>query len=120
MSQSLSNIVVHLVFGTKNRQPILRDDIRDELHAYLIGILKAYGCKPIITNSEPEHVHQLFVLSKTHALSFVIEKVKNGSSKWLKTKGLWYAKFYWQDGFGAFSVSESDVESVKRYIANQH
>ncbi len=69
MSQSLANIVVHLVFSTKNRLPMIRDDIRDELHVYLCGILKAYDCTPLSANSEPEHVHLLFVLSKNmHSL----------------------------------------------------
>ena len=120
MSQSLANILVHLIFSTKNRQPTIHDDIRDELHAYLTGILKAYECKSVIVNTEPEHAHLLFALSKKHALSEIVEEVKKGSSKWLKTKGPRYANFYWQGGFGAYSVSESQLETVIYYIANQH
>ncbi|MHB9134315.1 MAG: IS200/IS605 family transposase [Armatimonadota bacterium] len=119
MSQSLSQLLVHLVFSTKHRVPMLHDDIRDELHAYTIGILRHYESPSIITNSVEDHGHILFSLSKNYALAKIIEEVKKGTSKWLKTKGPSYASFYWQTGYGAFSVSPGDVEEVKRYIANQ-
>jgi len=119
MSQSLSKLLVHLVFSTKNRQPLIHDDIREELHAYLIGILKAYDSPSLITNTMPDHGHILFSLSKNRALAEVIKEVKNGSSLWIKSKGLAYAHFYWQGGYGAFAVSEADREEVMRYIANQ-
>jgi REP element-mobilizing transposase RayT len=120
MSQSLAKILVHLIFSTKNRQPLIHDDIRDELHAYLIGILQVYESPSLITNSEPDHAHILFSLSKKHALAEIVEEVKKGSSKWIKTKGRSYANFYWQGGYGAFAVSESDRDQVIQYIANQH
>ncbi|MEI7833577.1 MAG: IS200/IS605 family transposase [bacterium] len=119
MSQSLANIVVHLVFSTKYRQPVIMDGIRGELHAYIIGILRKYDCCSIIINSELDHVHILFSLSKNQALSKIVEEIKRGSSKWLKTKDAKYANFYWQGGYGAFSVSQSQIETVTFYIANQ-
>ena len=115
MGQSLVKILVHLVFSTKYSQPIIMDDIRDELHAYISGILKAYDCKPLITNSEPDHAHVFFSLSKKYALSKVVEEIKRGSSIWIKTKGPKYELFYWQVGFGAFSVSQSDFGAVREH-----
>lgn len=70
-------------------------------------------------NSVDDHIDILFVLSKNHALKKVVEEVKKGSSKWIKTKGEAFAAFYWQAGYGAFSVSQSNVEMVERYIENQ-
>ncbi|MHB9026444.1 MAG: IS200/IS605 family transposase [Armatimonadota bacterium] len=119
MSQSLSRVVVHLIFSTKLRKPVLTEEIREELIAYLIGILRNQGCQPIMTNAEREHVHSLFLLSKNHALADIVEEVKKGSSKWLKTKGAFFYDFHWQGGYGAFSVGEDQIEEVKRYIANQ-
>jgi len=119
MAQSLSKMLVHLIFSTKDRGQMITDDIRDELHAYLVGIFKAYQSPSIIINSVADHVHVLFILSKNHALADIIEEVKKSSSKWVKTKGYQYASFAWQGGYGAFSVSESDCEAVKQYIAKQ-
>lgn len=119
MPQSLVNNLVHLIFSTKNRQPIIQDDVREELHAYIIGILKAYESPSLITNSERDHVHVFFALSKKQRLIDVVEEVKKGSSRWIKSKGIAYAHFYWQGGYGAYSVGETQREEVMRYIANQ-
>lgn len=119
MPQSLSRLMVHLVFSTRGRQRSIQDDLRGELHAYLVSVFQAYDSPSLITNSEPDHVHSLFVLSKTRALAQVVEAVKTSSSKWMKSKGPAYAHFYWQGGYGAYAVSESQREEVMRYIANQ-
>ena len=119
MSQSLSKILVHLIFSTKNRERILDDTIRPELHRYLATVLAGVDSPAVLINSVSDHAHILLRLSKTHALCDVIEEVKKASSKWLKTKGPAYAHFYWQNGYGAFSVSQSNAEEVRRYIANQ-
>ncbi|MFO1477669.1 MAG: IS200/IS605 family transposase [Verrucomicrobiota bacterium] len=119
MSQSLAKILVHLVFSTKYREPLLRDDCRAELHKYMAAIFKEFGSPAIRINSVEDHVHVLFCQSKNHSLARVVEEIKKGSSKWIKTKGLHYRGFHWQNGYGAFSVSQSNWHSVERYIANQ-
>ena len=119
MPQSLAKIITHIVFSTKNRVPIIPDAIRAELNAYFVGILKNLDCPSIQVNSMPDHVHVLCVLSKNHALAKVVEEIKKGTSKWIKTKSPGLRQFYWQNGYGAFSVSPSKVEEVRQYIAGQ-
>lgn len=119
MSQSLAKILVHLTFSTKERRPLIRDDERSDLHAYVIGILENLKSPSLITNSVADHIHILFSLAKTYSLSHVIAEVKEASSKWIKTQDAWYRDFYWQDGYAAFSVSESQLNAVTRYIQNQ-
>lgn len=119
MAQSLSKIYVHLIFSTKGREQTLPDEIRPELHAYLAGILKGLGCAPIEINTEPDHSHVLFLLARTVTLSDVVGHLKKSSNDWLRKQGPPFAEFFWQAGFGAFSVSQSQVEDVRAYIRNQ-
>src|SRR5437867_647155 len=119
MAQSLAKILIHLVYSTKNRQPLLTDNVREELHCYTAGILKEWESPAILINSVEDHIHILFSLSKNHSVSRIVEEAKKGSSKWLKTKASSLADFHWQNGYGAFSVSQSAVEEVRKYIANQ-
>ena len=119
MSQSLANIVVHLVFSTKGRRPLLRDEERGELHAYIAGILKNHDSPLIEINSVHDHIHILFAQSKNYAPAKIVEQVKTWSSAWLKQQHAWYADFAWQRGYGEFSVSPRQVEAVRRYIRRQ-
>src|SRR4051812_11426931 len=119
MSQSLSNIVVHLVFSTKERRPLLRDGERGEVHAYITGILQNLGARLIEINSVGDHVHILFVQSKNHSPAKIVEQVKAFSSGWIKTLNSWYSDFAWQTGYGEFSVSPTHIEAVQEYIRNQ-
>src|SRR5437899_11219923 len=119
MSQSLSKIYVHLIFSTKNRERILPDDIRSKLHAYMGGIMNGTGGATIEMNSEPDHTHVLFLLARTESLSDVAGHVKKSSNDWLREQGPRFTNFYWQGGFGAFSVSQSGVEEVREYIRTQ-
>jgi putative transposase len=119
MPQSLSKIYVHLIFSTKGREPSLPDEVRLDLHAYMGGTLKGLGCAPIEINSEPDHLHALFILARTEALSDVVGHFKKSSNDWLRSRGPQFEKFFWQAGFGAFSVSQSQVEDVRAYIRNQ-
>ncbi len=112
MPQSLAQIFVHLIFSTKNRERILVDGIRPELHPYLATILKGLDSPAILINSVEDHAHLLFHLSKNQALGDVIEVLKKNSSKWIKTKGAHYRVFHWQNGYGAFSVSQSNMAQV--------
>jgi REP element-mobilizing transposase RayT len=119
MAQSLANIVVHLVFSTKGRRQLLRDEERGELHAYITGILRNTDSPLIEINSVRDHLHILFAQSKNHAPAKIVEQVKTASSSWIKTLNPWYADFEWQAGYGEFSVSPIHVEPVRDYIRTQ-
>jgi putative transposase len=119
MGQSLVKNYVHIVFSTKYRQPLIDEPIEPELYAYLGGICNELECQPIKIGGYTDHVHILCMLSKKIALMDLLEKVKSNSSKWIKTKGEPYKNFYWQNGYGAFSVNPRQVQVVINYIANQ-
>lgn len=120
MSQSLSKMWTHLIFSTKDRYPFLSDkNIRQETHKYMAGIFSKQNCSTLLVGGVADHVHALFVLSKNLSIAEIVYEVKRGSSKWLKTLDPKLRKFYWQAGYGAFSVSHSHVERVKRYIEGQ-
>ncbi len=120
MGQSLVKNYIHIVFSTKLRVPIIHQPHENELHSYLGGICKNLECHPIKIGGYTDHVHILCMLSKKIALMKLIEEVKSHSSKWMKLKDGSLNKFYWQDGYGAFSVNPSKVDEVTAYIANQH
>lgn len=119
MPQSLSNLLIHLIFSTKNREPFLKGTVSAEIHPYLVGVLNNIGCTSIQVGGVSDHVHLLFRLSRTMAVAEVVEAVKTNSSKWIKKKGREFAGFHWQSGYGAFSVSQSDSNEVVAYIRNQ-
>lgn len=120
MSQSLSRMWSHLIFSTKERYPFLSDkDIREQLHAYLAAILRNHDCPALQVGRAADHVHALFALSKNSSIAQIVYEVKRGSSKWIKTQRSGFGKFHWQSGYGAFSVSQSHVEQVRRYVMRQ-
>lgn len=119
MGQSLSQLYVHLIFGTKVRHPYIKQELENHLHAYISGTLKNLQSHAIIINSVPDHIHILFRLSKNYSLAKVVEEVKKESSKWAKKQEHGHPDFTWQTGYAAFSVSSSKLEAVKRYIINQ-
>ncbi|WP_027376578.1 IS200/IS605 family transposase [Kaistella palustris] len=119
MGQSLNKIYIHLVFSTKHRNPLISAKIEEELFKYLGGICKNLECDPIQIGGYRDHVHILCLLSKKIALMKLLEEVKSHSSKWIKTKGHEFKNFYWQNGYGAFSVNPTEIETVKNYIINQ-
>ena len=119
MAQSLAKIYVHLIFSTKRRERFQLDAIRSSLHAYVGGVLRDLDSPALEIMSEPEHMHILFLLSRTQTISDVVGQVKRGSCSWLKTKQPAYSHFHWQNGFGAFSVSQSAVDEVREYIRDQ-
>ncbi len=120
MGHSLVKNYIHIIFSTKHRAPIILPKYESELHSYLGGICKNMDCQPIKIGGYTDHIHILCMLSKKIALMKLLEEVKSHSSKWMKTKDELLKKFYWQDGYGAFSVNPSEVETVITYIANQH
>jgi len=119
VSQSLVKNLLHLVYSTKHRQAWIPVDVRPRLYAYQSGIFKEWESPALAIGGVADHVHALFSLSRNHALKRVVEEVKKGSSKWMKREGTGNTDFYWQNGYAAFSVSQSSVEEVKQYIQNQ-
>jgi putative transposase len=119
MGQSLVKNYIHIVFSTKYRQPLIKEIFEKDLFAYLGGICNKLECTPIIVGGYLDHVHILCLLSKKIALMKLLEEVKSHSSKWMKTKDDSLQNFYWQDGYGAFSVNANDIDKVINYIANQ-
>ena len=119
MSQSLAKNTMHLVFSTKDRRMLLRDKEREELPSYITGILKNKSSPLIEINSVGDHIHILYTQSKNEALAKVVEQVKSSSSGWIKEQHRAYFDFAWQAGYGAFSVSHSHVEAVRKYIRGQ-
>jgi putative transposase len=120
MPQSLSQIYIHLVFSTKNRQRLIHESIAPELYAYMASVLHDECRSPAkIIGGVEDHVHVLLNLSRTHSLAGVVEKAKTSTSKWMKIKGPDLREFAWQTGYGAFSVSRSNISAVAQYIASQ-
>jgi putative transposase len=119
MSQSLIQIMLHVVFSTKNRESWLQDEIRDELHAYIGGIIKNRGGVLLKAGSVSDHIHLLMALPRTCSAAEMVKHIKVDSSKWIKSKSVSYHKFYWQSGYGVFSISPSHERVVGDYIANQ-
>ena len=119
MGSTLTNLIIHVVFSTKNRDPVIDSRWEGELHAYLGGIVKNEGGIPLTVGGIEDHVHLVVKLKPTHALSDVLQKVKGGSSKWVNDRRFLTCRFSWQEGYAAFSVSESLVHKVVEYVKNQ-
>ena len=119
MAQSLAKIIVHVVFSTKNREPLLVTTIRNDLFTYIVGILNSLECITLAINGTEDHVHALIGMSKTISLSKMMEEIKGGSSRWLNAQKMTAKHFSWQAGYGAFSVSESQISTVVHYIEEQ-
>jgi REP element-mobilizing transposase RayT len=120
MSQSLSAVFIHLVFSTRERRPFLRDlELRTRTHQYLAGISKELECDPVLVGGVEDHVHLLCRLGRTVSQSDWIKELKRVSSGWLKEQAPDLRSFQWQGGYADFSVSVSNIDDVKRYIAGQ-
>jgi REP element-mobilizing transposase RayT len=119
MPQSLAKLHIHLVYSTKNRAPTITAAVRNDLYRYTATVVKNCGCHPVLLNAVEDHIHLLFDLARTVAVSKVVEEVKSASSKWIKTQGPEFGLFAWQAGYGAFAVGAGDVESVCKYISDQ-
>ena len=117
MSHTHTNLLFHIVFSTQGHVPLLRPDIRPELFAYMGGLVKEQKGKPIIINGVEDHGHLLISLPPNVSVSDAMRFVKANSSRWMKER---FGKpFAWQKGFGAFSVSRSNVDAVAKYIRDQ-
>jgi REP element-mobilizing transposase RayT len=117
MPQSLANILIHVIWSTKERRPLIADDVRPQLHGYMAGILKNIDSPALVINSVADHAHILCQLSKNIAACKLVEEVKKSSSKWMKEQGV--GDFSWQNGYGVFSVSQSNADNVRKYIEGQ-
>ncbi len=119
MAHTYTNVVIHALFSTKNRYPWLSAEVREEVFAYLGGSVNKLGGQSLLVNGAADHVHMLFVQPASMSLAEVMEKLKANSSGWMKRRWPERRGFAWQTGYAAFSVSKSQVEQVRRYIAGQ-
>jgi REP element-mobilizing transposase RayT len=118
VAQTCSNVVVHLIFSTKQRKPLISLDIRSDLFAYLGGIVRELRGTALIVDGTCDHVHMLIRIRSVHSIAEIARIVKTNSSRWIRKKG--HKEFAWQSGYGVFSVSESSVPAVTKYIATQN
>jgi REP element-mobilizing transposase RayT len=119
MAQMLVCLRVHVVFSTKDRRPTITSEIEPELYAYLGGVMRNLESRCLAAGGTNNHVHLLVSQSKNMALSKLMEEIKKSSSKWIRTKGPGLRTFGWQDGYGAFTIGQSQVEALQQYIARQ-
>ena len=119
MAETLVSLMVHVIFSTKNRESLITPELEPELFAYIGGILKNHESRLLDAGGTADHVHLLVSQSKNLSLSSLMKDVKKDSSWWIKTKGRSFRNFHWQDGYGGFSIGESDIPNLKKYIANQ-
>jgi putative transposase len=116
MSHSFAQILIHLVFSTKDRQPTIPDSLEEELYKVIVGIGRSNKIEVLRVGGMPNHVHLLFALPRLVPLPEAVQKIKANSSRWVRERT---GKFEWQEGYGAFSVSASNREAVIRYIDEQ-
>jgi len=119
MSHSLSKIWIHAIWATKERKPLLHQNIEKQIHNYMRDQFIELGCFVKIINGMPDHVHNLFLLNSQKSISDVIKQVKGSTSHFINEGDIIKEKFSWQTGYAAYSVSESQLEKVFQYIKNQ-
>jgi len=119
MSHTYTHLLTHFIFSTKDRLPHIQDKLRERLLPYLGGIIKELKAAPLAINAMPDHVHLLISLSADVAPAEMMRIVKTNSSRWIHEGFAEHKSFAWQKGYGAFSVSESNAEKVREYIARQ-
>jgi REP element-mobilizing transposase RayT len=118
MAYTYTNLLIHALFSTKDRRPLIELEIKSDLYAYVGGIIASLKGKPVLINGPRDHVHLLFVLPAAISLSDLMEKLKANSSKWVAER--WpRLGFSWQTGYTAFSVRQSKLGEVKAYISRQ-
>ncbi|MBC8192581.1 MAG: IS200/IS605 family transposase [Candidatus Marinimicrobia bacterium] len=119
MSHSLTRIWVHGILGTKYRQPLIKNVIREDLFTHIQAQMEMIGCGVRCINGTHDHIHVLFLLPKEHSIAQIMKSIKGESSHWINQGDKIATKFAWQVGYGGFSVSESIVPKVEKYIRNQ-
>jgi REP element-mobilizing transposase RayT len=119
MSGTFSQIYIQVVFAVQNRQNLIQDEWKHELYKYIAGIIHAKNQKSIIINGMPDHIHIFFGLKPSLAISDLVRDIKNNSSNFINERKLVIGKFFWQEGYSAFSYSYSQINRVYNYILNQ-
>jgi REP element-mobilizing transposase RayT len=119
MANTFSKIYLHIVFTVKQRENLISDDWREELHKYITGIIHNRNQNLIVLNSVSDHLHMLIAIKPNIIVSNLIRDIKNNSSKFINKNGWVSGKFNWQKGFGAFSLGNSQTEKAVAYISNQ-
>ena len=119
MANNYYQVTLHIVFAVRNREALIEDTFRENLHAYITGIIKNHDQKLLTINSMPDHIHLLIGLAPSMRLSDLVREIKSASSKYINENNLSRKKFYWQNGYGVFSYSMSHRKNVIRYIENQ-
>jgi len=119
MPQSLSKVILHIIFSTKNREPWLDSDVQPRMHAYLATICRDLGAEAVHVGGVADHVHIITTLPRSVSQAQLIEQIKKASSKWIKALDTRYCSFFWQRGYGAFSVSPSQLDVVLKYVEMQ-
>ncbi len=119
MAGTYTNLLYHIVFSTKGRTPLITKELQPDLYAYIGGIIRSEGGTLLEIGGLSDHVHLLTKFNPTTAISDLLKNIKAGSSKWVNDERFKLRKFGWQDGYAAFSVSESQVEAIRRYIRDQ-
>ncbi len=119
MPASYNKIWIHAIYATKDRQPLIWENVEQVIYDHMKGQLLEMNCPVRIINGMREHVHLLFLLNPQVALTDVLKQVKGNTSHWINEKDITKEKFAWQGGYAAYSVSESQLEKVYQYILNQ-
>jgi len=119
MANTYTQIHIHAVFSVQNRECIIRNSWKDELYKYITGIIHNNDHKLLAINGMPDHIHILFGLRPSQSLSDLMQDIKGSSSKWINERKFVKGKFSWQEGYGAFSYSKSQIPGVIKYINNQ-
>jgi putative transposase len=119
MPQSLSLVIIHVIFSTKDRHPFLDPNIRPKMHAYLSTVTRNIGCEAYRIGGVADHVHLAIRMSRTITIADIVQELKATSSKWVKTQSHDLRSFAWQRGYGCFSVGPADVEALRAYIDDQ-
>jgi REP-associated tyrosine transposase len=119
MPQSLANVLIHLVFSTKDHRTALHTNDAAPLYAYMAGLFNSLGSPALQIGGASDHIHALCSLGRSQTISDLVKQVKTQSSKWLKDRAPIHHSFAWQAGYGVFSVSQSQKDSVCDYILNQ-
>ena len=119
MAHSFNRIWIHAIYSTKEREPFIRSNAEQPIYDYMKSQLEDISCSVRIINGMPEHVHLLFLLNPQKAIIDVLKQVKGSTSHWINEQNIISEKFAWQTGYAAYSVSESQLDKVYNYIANQ-
>ena len=119
MAHTATNVLVHFIFSTHQREPLINSEVQSDLHAYLGGIIREIGGVALCVNGMADHVHLLVRMPATHSVADVARLIKTNSSRWVHQRWPQLKNFAWQAGYGAFSVSESGIDAVRAYIEKQ-